>query len=87
MKLSELYDYIMSGSVNPVILSQMLGKPENIDEILEYVMHTPWNTNPAILAQLTGLSDEDEKEEESPIVGKGVVGSMKVGEISAEEIR
>lgn len=76
MTLKEVYDYITKDTINPVILTQMLGNPENIDEILKYVMYTPWNTNPAILAQMAGLSDGGDAE--SPIVGKGLVGSMVI---------
>ena len=79
MSLQEVYDYICKGSINPVILTQMLGSPKNIDEILEYVMNTPWNTNPVILAQMAGLS-EGGGESTVAIVGKAKVGEATVGE-------
>lgn len=78
MSLKQIYNYIHSGSINPVILEKLLGYPENIDEILEYVLHTPWNTNPAILKEMAGLSDDPE-----PSGDVAVVGTAKVGEAIA----
>lgn len=81
MTFQKLCEYIYLEKINPVILSQMikeLGVKDNeIQSIVEYIMYTSWNTNPAILKQMI-----DEKQDTTAVVDSAVVGTSTVGENS-----
>ncbi|MBQ2175232.1 MAG: hypothetical protein II453_09265 [Alphaproteobacteria bacterium] len=78
MTFQVLYTYIFSEKINPVILTQMLKElgvnQDGIQSIVEYVMYTSWNTNPAILKQMIG-----ENSSATATVGNAVVGVSTVG--------
>lgn len=78
MTFQTLYTYIFSEKINPAILTQMLKElgvnQDGIQSIVEYVMYTSWNTNPAILKQMIS-----ENSSATATVGDAIVGVSAVG--------
>lgn len=78
MTFQTLCTYIFSEKINPVILTQMLEElgvnQDGIQLIIEYVMYTTWNTNPAILKQMIeeNSSQGGEARVDSAIVGTSI---------------
>lgn len=79
MTFQTLYTYIFSEKINPVILAQMLEElgvnQDGIQSIVEYIMYTSWNTNPAILKQMI-----DEYTDTTAVVDEAIVGISTAGE-------
>lgn len=52
------------------MLEELGVNQDGIQSIVEYVMYTSWNTNPAILKQMI-----DEKQDTTAVVDSAVVGT------------
>ena len=79
MTFQKLCEYIYLEKINPAILAQMLKelsiKEDKIQLIVEYIMYTSWNTNPAILKQMI-----DEYTDTTAVVDEAIVGTNTAGE-------